>query len=249
MKVDLSLTKIAKNINDDITFRYNFISEFLLIHKIITSNRIKYLMYFTIIMVVLVAGSFSMYNKAKQYKKEITVELEQKNIELETYIQDNTMLQTLIKNSGNDYKKIKQNINTNLYFTNIFDTFGRFYNYLVMNLEILRIPFTISYLNSSDTGEIKGESSLYTEYMINNKYKSNFKSIPMELMVSFAKLGITKINDNQNKKQNTNLLSIDSTIFLSRISSLLTLFVVDLQNIKYDNNHNVYTIKFSILGL
>ena len=248
---ELTLKKILKAINDEISFRFGFISEFLLLHNILTSDRVRYLRYFVIACLLFTMAGFSSYKKEVTINNNLKNEISNKELNLNSYKADNTQLTAYINVNKKLNPIIAEYIDKNLYFSSIYDTFGRFYNYLVMNLELLGFPFKVSYPNKPNK-EISDQNKLFLDYTVNQRYKTGFKII--NILVSAQMLTqISPTNTSNkapilNKDLSNSIKRLNSTVFLSQISTLLNLFILDLKSIKYDSVGNVYTLNLTILG-
>lgn len=246
---DLSIKGILKAINDELTFRFGFISEFLLIHNILTSERVRYLRYVIIACLLFTLSGYSAYKKEISINTRLKNEISNKEINLNSYKADSNQLTAYINLNKKMEPIIADYINDNLYFSNIYDTFGRFYNYLVMNLELLGFPFKVSYPDINSR-EVNDQRKLFLDYTINQRYKTGYKTI--NIIISAQML--TQITQSGNKTPTVNknlsnsIKRLNSTVFLSQISTLLNLFILDLKSIKYDTSTNAYTLNLTLLG-
>jgi hypothetical protein len=223
----------------------------LLIHNILTNERVRYLRYVIIACLLLTISCFSAYKKEVTLKNILHTTISEKEIELNGYEADKKQLDMYVSFNSGKEAEIKDYIEKNLYFSNIYNTFGRFYNYLVMNLELLGFPFKVSYPDNIKDS-VKDQRNLFLDYTVNSRYKTGYKVI--NILVNTQILTTLTSDDNLanrksiNKELTESIKRLNSTVFLSQISTLLNLFVVDLKSIKYNTDQNMYTLNFTILG-
>ena len=211
---------------------YN-ISMFLIQKKVFLYKRFYLIKYIYLILIFFLLTSVSKYNtyhntyiyKIGNYNKKVE-ELNKSNVE---YTEINIYI--------NKFKNTKElsidAILNNFYFGKINELYSNFLNYLNNQMDVLGIKYILklpSYVSK------KEYSTLFSDFLINDKYKSGIYYIPLDL--SYKLIGRNQFN-----------IISNSVLSITQLRNLLMSFVFVLSIFEYDNSSRTVHIVFSIYGL